>query len=45
LEREYPLHEETPWPEVDGGDEFKNFMLAHYDVMHKLGIKIMSHIA
>lgn len=44
-EQQYSLHEDTPWPKVDGGDKFKEFMDKHYDVMHKLGIKIMSHIA
>lgn len=44
-ERRYPLHEETPWPAVEGGEEFKAFMTKHYDVMHKLGMKVMSHIA
>ena len=42
-EKRYPLHEETPWPE--GAEAFKSFMLKHYDVMHKLGMKVMSHIA
>ena len=40
-----PLHEETPWPECEGATEFKTFMLSHYDLMHKLGIKLMGHIA
>lgn len=44
-EQRYPLHEETPWPEGEGAESFKRFMVGHYDVMHKLGIKIMSHIA
>jgi isopenicillin N synthase-like dioxygenase len=39
------LHEDTPWPAVEGGERFKEFMDAHYDVMHKLGIRIMQHIA
>ena len=25
-EKRYPLHEETPWPAVEGGEEFKSFM-------------------
>lgn len=47
-EKQYPLHEETPWPETDDRDEaanFKFFMLNHYDTMQKLGIRLMSHIA
>lgn len=45
-EQQYSLHEETPWPaNIDGVDEFKAFMTKHYDVMHRLGIKVMSHIA
>lgn len=44
-EKQYSLHEDTPWPEVEGGLKFKQFMDTHYSVMHKLGIKIMSHIA
>lgn len=40
------MHEETPWPECgEGCSEFKAFMTKHYDVMHKLGITVMSHIA
>ena len=44
-EKQYSLHEDTPWPDVEGVEEFKKFMASHYDVMHKLGIKVMSHIA
>ena len=44
-EKQYPLHEETPWPEVEGSERFKKFMTHHYDVMHKVGIKIMQHVA
>ena len=40
-EKQFSLHEDTPWPLADGGDSFKAFMDRHYDVMHKLGIKIM----
>lgn len=45
-ERKFPLHEPTPWPtEVEGAEEFKSFMQKHYDIMHRLGIKLMTHIA
>ena len=44
-EKQYPLHEQTIWPEAEGDEEFKKFMINYYDVMHKLGMKIMSHIA
>lgn len=44
-EQQYSLHEETPWPACDDAEEFKLFMMKHYGVMHKLGIKVMSHIA
>ena len=44
-ERGYSLHEETPWPECQGGQEFKSFMTWHFNMMHKLALKIMSHIA
>lgn len=38
-ERQFPLHEPTPWPtEVEGAEEFKSFMQKHYDIMHRLGI-------
>ena len=44
-EQQFSLHEDTPWPQVEGGDRFKAFMDAHYEAMHKLGIKIMQHVA
>ncbi len=44
-EKQYPLHETTPWPDTDGAEAFKAFMLDHYELMHNLGIKLMRHIA
>ena len=44
-EKQYPLHEITPWPDTDGAKAFKAFMLNHYELMHNLGIKLMRHIA
>lgn len=33
-EKQYPLHEETPWPDCgEFSDDFKKFMIAHYDNM------------
>ena len=44
-EKQYPLHEITPWPDTDGAEAFKAFMLNHYELMHNLGVKLMRHIA
>lgn len=44
-EQKYSLHENIPWPAVDGCEAFKEFMMRHYDLMQNLGIKIMQHIA
>lgn len=45
-EQIYSLHEDTPWPQGEEGSEaFKTFMQKHYQIMHKLGMKVMSHIA
>ena len=45
-EKIFTLHEESPFPEYgEEGKEFKAFMTKQYDLMHQLGIKIMSHIA
>jgi hypothetical protein len=32
-EQKYSLHENTPWPAVDGCEGFKKFMMRHYDMM------------
>ncbi len=44
-EKQFSLHEVTPWPQVEGVERFQSFMNQHYEVMHKLGIEVMSHIA
>eukprot|EP00347_Sterkiella_histriomuscorum_P002785 403366808 len=46
-EKQFSLHEETPFPQGNGekGEWFKQFMHDHYDNMHQLGIQLMSHIA
>jgi isopenicillin N synthase-like dioxygenase len=45
-EKECTLHEETPWPEgAEGCEEFREYMLNQYKVMHAFGMKILSHIA
>jgi len=45
LEKQLPLHEETPWPDHPETPLFKAFMTTHYDFMLQLGIKVMRHIA
>lgn len=41
------MHEETPFPEGHGerGEQFKAFMYRQYDLMHNLGMTVLSHIA
>jgi isopenicillin N synthase-like dioxygenase len=44
-ERQYPLQEETPWPDCEGSQDFIKFMTSHYERMLSLGIQLMSQIA
>lgn len=44
-EQRYALYERTPWPEGEEGKAFRTYMERYYKLMHRLGMKIMEHIA
>ena len=45
-EKEYSLHEETPWPdETEDGQKFKDYMQGHYNLRVKVASELVGIIA